>query len=37
MNMEQGRRNAGMRPTAIAADRRQWLCPNHDTGVEAAA
>jgi hypothetical protein len=29
-------REAGMRPTAIAAGRRQWTCSNCDDGTEAA-
>ena len=37
MSREQGPRYAGMRPTAIAAGRRQWLRSNYDNGTEAAA
>ncbi len=37
MSREQGPHKVGMRPTAIAAGRRQWLAEIHDTGTEAAA
>ncbi len=37
MSREQGPREAGMRPPAIAAGRRQWPCSNYDDGTEAAA
>ena len=37
MTREQGPREAGMRPAAIAAGRRQWTCSNCDDGMEAAA
>jgi len=37
MSREQGPRVAGMRPAAIAAERRQGLCSNQDDGSEAAA
>jgi hypothetical protein len=37
MSREQGPREAGMRPTAIAAGRRQWPEWNCDDGTEAAA
>jgi len=37
MSRGQGLRCTGMRPAAIAAGRRQWLCSNHDNGTEAAA
>jgi hypothetical protein len=36
MSREQGPRYAGMRPTAIAAGRRQWLGMNQDNGAEAS-
>jgi hypothetical protein len=36
MSREQGPRYAGMRPTAIAAGRRQLLRSNCDNGTEAA-
>ena len=35
MSREQGPRAAGMRPTAIAAGRRQWLPSIQDAGTEA--
>jgi hypothetical protein len=37
MSREQGPRAAGMRPTAIAAGRRQWLLSIRHDGTEAAA
>ena len=37
MSREQGPHTVGMRPTAIAAGRRQWLPGIYDTGAEAAA
>jgi hypothetical protein len=37
MSRELGPRYAGMRPTAIAAGRRQWLRSNYDNGRETAA
>ena len=37
MSREQGPHPVGMRPTAIAAGRRQCLRPNHDNGTEAVA
>jgi hypothetical protein len=37
MSREQGPGVAGMRPSAIAAGRRQWLRSNQHTGTEAAA
>jgi hypothetical protein len=35
MSRKQGPRAAGMRPTAIAAMRRQWLGSNCNIGTEA--
>ncbi len=35
MSREQGPRETGMRPAAIAATRRQWPRLNHDYGTEA--
>jgi hypothetical protein len=35
MSRKQEPRFAGMRPTAIAAGRRQWLPVVHDDGTEA--
>ena len=35
MSREQGPRNTGMRPAAIAAGRRQWLSLNDDDRAEA--
>ena len=35
MSREQGPREAGMRPAAIAAGRRQWLPAMQDGGAEA--
>jgi hypothetical protein len=37
MSREQGPREAGMRPAAIAAGRRQWLRSIHHDRAEAAA
>ena len=37
MSSEQGPLCAGMRPTAIASGRRQWLRSNQNNGPEAAA
>ena len=37
MSRKQGPRNAGMRPAAIAAGRRQRISLNRDIGKEAAA
>ncbi len=37
MSREQGPRVAGMRPAAIAADRRQWRRSKYDNRTEAAA
>jgi hypothetical protein len=36
MSSEQGPREAGMRPAAIAAGRRQWLRSDRDDRAEAA-
>jgi hypothetical protein len=36
MSREQGPRYAGMRSTAIASGRRQWLRSNYGNGTEAA-
>ena len=35
MSREQGPHAMGMRPTAIASGRRQWLRSNCDNGTEA--
>jgi hypothetical protein len=37
MSREQGPRNAGMRPTAIASGRRQWQPMSQPKRAEAAA